>query len=225
MASGPHRVTLDIGVYGARGIPSTYSGYETFLTTLLPELVDRGHSVTMYCRTGEGIEAGPMARRRSTRPSCSAGKEPEHLEPRLHRRHRRPDGRPRRGTRRQRRQRVVLRDRSAHGPADGPEHRRPGVATGKVGPHGTCDFSAFGSRCRLLRIGPRRRLPGDGDHLRRRVQVSLHDHSVLQSFDRLGARPDQPEAPRRRAGALSGHRRPPQSREQHRSRGRGRSRL
>ena len=59
MASGPHRVTLDIGVYGARGIPSTYSGYETFLTTLLPELVDRGHSVTMYCRTGEGIEAAP----------------------------------------------------------------------------------------------------------------------------------------------------------------------
>lgn len=56
MASGQHRVRLDIGVYGARGIPSTYSGYETFLTTLLPELVDRGHTVTMYCRTGEGID-------------------------------------------------------------------------------------------------------------------------------------------------------------------------
>src|SRR4051794_12148406 len=45
--------TLDIGVYGARGIPSTYSGYETFLTELLPALVDRGHRVTMYCRRGE----------------------------------------------------------------------------------------------------------------------------------------------------------------------------
>ncbi len=44
---------LDIGVFGARSIPSTYSGYETFLTTLLPELVARGHSVTMYCRRGE----------------------------------------------------------------------------------------------------------------------------------------------------------------------------
>ena len=50
---------LSIGVYGARGVPSTYSGYETFLTTLLPELVQRGHDVTMYCRTGEGMESTP----------------------------------------------------------------------------------------------------------------------------------------------------------------------
>ena len=50
---------LDIGVYGARGVPSTYSGYETFLTTLLPELVERGHSVTAYCRTGEGLDPTP----------------------------------------------------------------------------------------------------------------------------------------------------------------------
>ncbi len=50
---------LDIGVYGARGIPSTYSGYETFLSTLLPQLVERGHRVTMYCRTGEGLESTP----------------------------------------------------------------------------------------------------------------------------------------------------------------------
>jgi glycosyltransferase involved in cell wall biosynthesis len=42
---------MDIGVFGARGIPSTYSGYETFLTELLPELVRRGHRVTMYCRS------------------------------------------------------------------------------------------------------------------------------------------------------------------------------
>lgn len=44
------RKALDIGVYGARAIPSTYGGYETFLTTLLPELARRGHRVTMYCR-------------------------------------------------------------------------------------------------------------------------------------------------------------------------------
>lgn len=41
---------MNIGVYGSRGIPSTYSGYETFLTVLLPELVRRGHAVTIYCR-------------------------------------------------------------------------------------------------------------------------------------------------------------------------------
>jgi len=46
-------MTLDIGVYGARGIPSTYSGFETFLTELLPTLAARGHRVTMYCRRGE----------------------------------------------------------------------------------------------------------------------------------------------------------------------------
>jgi len=42
---------MDIGVFGARAIPSTYSGYETFLSALLPELARRGHRVTMYCRT------------------------------------------------------------------------------------------------------------------------------------------------------------------------------
>jgi glycosyltransferase involved in cell wall biosynthesis len=51
--------SLDVGVFGARGIPSTYSGYETFLTTLLPRLAARGHRVTMYCRTGEVDGNGP----------------------------------------------------------------------------------------------------------------------------------------------------------------------
>ena len=41
---------MDIGIFGARGVPSTYGGYETFLTTLAPALVERGHSVTVYCR-------------------------------------------------------------------------------------------------------------------------------------------------------------------------------
>ena len=44
---------LNIGVWGARGIPSTYSGYETFLTAFLPELSGRGHDVTMYCRKNQ----------------------------------------------------------------------------------------------------------------------------------------------------------------------------
>ena len=49
---------LNVGVYGARGIPSTYGGYETFLTALLPELASRGHQVTTYCRRSEGVEDG-----------------------------------------------------------------------------------------------------------------------------------------------------------------------
>jgi glycosyltransferase involved in cell wall biosynthesis len=54
----PPRVALDIGVFGARGIPSTYGGYETFLTAMLPQLVARGHRVTVYCRRGEVPAAG-----------------------------------------------------------------------------------------------------------------------------------------------------------------------
>lgn len=50
---------MDIGVYGARSIPSTYSGYETFLTTLLPDLASKGHRVTMYCRATDTTQAGP----------------------------------------------------------------------------------------------------------------------------------------------------------------------
>lgn len=45
---------MNIGVVGVRGIPSTYSGYETFLTAMLPELVARGHKVTIYTRDGFG---------------------------------------------------------------------------------------------------------------------------------------------------------------------------
>lgn len=50
---------LDIAVYGARGIPSTYSGYETFLTVLLPELARRGHRVTIYCRRNHVTDDQP----------------------------------------------------------------------------------------------------------------------------------------------------------------------
>lgn len=54
---------MDIGVYGARGVPSTYGGFETFLTSMLPELVANGHRVTMYCRQEAGEpddRAAPM---------------------------------------------------------------------------------------------------------------------------------------------------------------------
>jgi len=55
----PSARSLNIGVFGARAIPSTYSGYETFLTTLLPALAERGHQVTMYCRTAEVEDGTP----------------------------------------------------------------------------------------------------------------------------------------------------------------------
>lgn len=41
---------MRIAILGIRGLPSTYSGYETFIGELAPRLVDRGHEVTIYCR-------------------------------------------------------------------------------------------------------------------------------------------------------------------------------
>lgn len=41
---------LRIAIAGIRGLPSTYSGYETFIAELAPRLVQRGHEVAIYCR-------------------------------------------------------------------------------------------------------------------------------------------------------------------------------
>lgn len=41
---------LRIAICGGRGIPSTYSGTETFFGELAPRLAARGHHVTVYCR-------------------------------------------------------------------------------------------------------------------------------------------------------------------------------
>lgn len=42
---------MRIALIGSRGIPANYGGYETFMEELAPRLVDRGHRVTVYCRT------------------------------------------------------------------------------------------------------------------------------------------------------------------------------
>ncbi len=41
---------MNIHILGIRGLPSTYSGYETFVSELAPRLARRGHDVTVYCR-------------------------------------------------------------------------------------------------------------------------------------------------------------------------------
>jgi hypothetical protein len=41
---------LRLAIFGGRGIPSTYSGTETFFVELAPRLVERGHEVIVYCR-------------------------------------------------------------------------------------------------------------------------------------------------------------------------------
>ena len=41
---------MNISILGTRGIPARYGGFETFAEQLAKRLVERGHSVTVYCR-------------------------------------------------------------------------------------------------------------------------------------------------------------------------------
>ena len=58
MSGGP-RHSLELALLGSRGIPAAYGGYETLMEELGPRLVERGHRVTVYCRShvvAPGIE-------------------------------------------------------------------------------------------------------------------------------------------------------------------------
>jgi glycosyltransferase involved in cell wall biosynthesis len=50
---------MKIAIMGIRGMPSTYGGYETFVGELAPRLAQRGHDVTIYCRSGLFKERPP----------------------------------------------------------------------------------------------------------------------------------------------------------------------
>ena len=49
---------LKIVIIGSRGIPCTYGGFETFAERLAVELVEQGHSVTVYGQYDEGKKKG-----------------------------------------------------------------------------------------------------------------------------------------------------------------------
>jgi glycosyltransferase involved in cell wall biosynthesis len=42
---------MRIAILGTRGIPASYGGFETFVEHLSTRLVERGHDVTVYCRS------------------------------------------------------------------------------------------------------------------------------------------------------------------------------
>ena len=42
---------MRIAILGTRGIPASYGGFETFADHLATGLVERGHEVTVYCRS------------------------------------------------------------------------------------------------------------------------------------------------------------------------------
>lgn len=51
---------LRIALFGARGIPHTYSGTEAFFMELAPRLAERGHEVLVYCRSSLFPERTPL---------------------------------------------------------------------------------------------------------------------------------------------------------------------
>jgi glycosyltransferase involved in cell wall biosynthesis len=51
---------MKIAILGIRGLPSSYSGYETFIGELAPRLAQRGHEVTVYCRSALFQERPPV---------------------------------------------------------------------------------------------------------------------------------------------------------------------
>lgn len=56
---------LSIAILGTRGIPASYGGFETFAEQLSVRLVERGHEVTVYCRSGR--ERGHLSQFRGVR--------------------------------------------------------------------------------------------------------------------------------------------------------------
>ena len=47
----PDQAAMRIAILGTRGIPANYGGFETFAEELSWRLVERGHQVTVYCRS------------------------------------------------------------------------------------------------------------------------------------------------------------------------------
>jgi glycosyltransferase involved in cell wall biosynthesis len=53
---------MKIAIMGTRGIPARYGGFETFAEELSVRLADRGHQVTVYCRSRYAGGAGKIYR-------------------------------------------------------------------------------------------------------------------------------------------------------------------
>lgn len=52
----PTTERMNILMLGTRGLPATYGGFETAVEQIAPRLVERGHAVTVYCRTESQLD-------------------------------------------------------------------------------------------------------------------------------------------------------------------------
>ncbi len=53
---------MKLAILGTRGIPANYGGFETFAEELSTRLVERGHDVTVYCRSNNVAYREPLYR-------------------------------------------------------------------------------------------------------------------------------------------------------------------
>lgn len=53
-STGLSATPLSIAMIGTRGVPAAYGGFETAIEEIGSRLVERGHSVTVYCRSADG---------------------------------------------------------------------------------------------------------------------------------------------------------------------------
>lgn len=85
------RAGLRIALVGTRGVPAHYGGFETCVEEVGRRLAERGHTVTVYCRSGNGIDTRekeyqgmrlvhlPALRRRSLETLSHTGLSVAHL--------------------------------------------------------------------------------------------------------------------------------------------------
>lgn len=60
MGSASGDGALRIALVGTRGVPARYGGFETCVEEVGARLVERGHAVVVYCRSGADDEAPPL---------------------------------------------------------------------------------------------------------------------------------------------------------------------
>lgn len=51
---------MKIAIFGARGIPAKWGGFDTFVTNLAPRLVEKGHEITVFCQPKYSDQTKPQ---------------------------------------------------------------------------------------------------------------------------------------------------------------------
>ena len=166
---------MKIALLGTRGIPASYSGFETCVEQLGKRLVERGHEVTVYCRT----PPHHLSRRRLSRHAARQAAHDRqqvsgHARPLLLLVAARPAGTLRHRPLLHRRQQPSHLDSTAERSQDPAQRRRAGLEAREVAHRSQRSTSSSPNTCATI-------LPN----------VYLTDSTVVQRYyqDRYGSTP------------------------------------